>query len=187
MSTNSPSPVPTLERDPVCGMNVNPATAKHVYGHAGKNYYFCCAGCVEKFKADPAKYLSAPARPPGLIMLGAAKIAPVADHQLHSLEQTKPQTQTPSQAAPAGVAYVCPMCPEVRETRPGACPSCGMALEPDVPVASARTEYTCPMHPQIVRSAPGACPICGMALEPRTITIDEENPELRDMTRRFWI
>ncbi len=80
------------------------------------------------------------------------------------------------------------MCPEVREPKPGACPSCGMALEPDVPVASTRTEYTCPMHPEIVRPAPGSCPICGMALEPRTVTAAaEENPELRDMTRRFWV
>ncbi len=81
------------------------------------------------------------------------------------------------------------MCPEVREPKPGACPTCGMALEPDVPVASMRTEYTCPMHPEIVRPAPGSCPICGMALEPRTVTAAaaEENPELRDMTRRFWI
>ena len=49
----------------------------------------------------------------------------------------------------------------------------------------AGTEWTCPMHPEIVRDAPGACPICGMALEPRTITIEESNPELEDMTRRF--
>jgi Cu+-exporting ATPase len=64
-----------------------------------------------------------------------------------------------------------------------------MALEAEVPVAPTRTEYTCPMHPEIVRPAPGACPICGMALEPRTVTAAriEENPELRDMTRRFWI
>jgi len=62
-----------------------------------------------------------------------------------------------------------------------------MALEPEVPVA-ARTEYTCPMHPEIVRPGPGSCPICGMALEPRTPTAtEEENPELRDMARRFWI
>ena len=79
------------------------------------------------------------------------------------------------------------MCPEVHEPKPGACPSCGMALEPDVPLASTRTEYTCPMHPQIIRSEPGSCPICGMALESRTVTAkQEENPELRDMTRRFW-
>ena len=43
------------------------------------------------------------------------------------------------------------------------------------------------MHPQIVRDGPGSCPICGMALEPRTVTVEEDNPELRDMTRRFWI
>ena len=52
---------------------------------------------------------------------------------------------------------------------------------------TARTEYTCPMHPEIVRNAPGNCPICGMALEPRTVTLEETaNPELTDMTRRFW-
>src|SRR5439155_26254601 len=51
-----------------------------------------------------------------------------------------------------------------------------------------KVEYTCPMHPEIVRPAPGACPICGMALELRTVTAaEEENPELRDMTRRFGI
>jgi Cu+-exporting ATPase len=57
------------------------------------------------------------------------------------------------------------------------------------PIAAAapKTEWTCPMHPEIVRDAPGSCPICGMALEPRTITLDDENPELKDMTRRFWI
>jgi Cu+-exporting ATPase len=63
-----------------------------------------------------------------------------------------------------------------------------MALEPEVPAVSTRTEYTCPMHSEIVRPAPGSCPICGMALEPRTVAAAaEENPELRDMTRRFWV
>jgi P-type Cu+ transporter len=186
MSTNPPTPLPTLERDPVCGMNVNPATAKHVYGHSGKNYYFCCAPCAEKFKADPPKYLAAatPARSPGLVTLGAAKAASPAYPQLHTLEPTQPLRQAPA----TGAAYVCPMCPEVRENKPGACPSCGMALEPEFPVASTRTDYTCPMHPEIVWPAPGSCPICGMALEPRTVTAAaEENPELRDMTRRFWV
>ncbi|MEW6273533.1 MAG: heavy metal translocating P-type ATPase [Bacillota bacterium] len=90
-------------------------------------------------------------------------------------------------AAPeAGVFYTCPMHPEVRQKEPGACPICGMALEPVTPlVAMAKTEWTCPMHPEIVRDLPGACPICGMALEPRTIPEKEENPELIDMTRRF--
>src|SRR5690349_20602797 len=85
------------------------------------------------------------------------------------------------------VKYVCPMDPEVLETKPGACPVCGMALEPaDVTVPSTRTEYTCPMHPEIVQAEPGNCPICGMGLEPRTVTAEEVNPELVDMTRRFW-
>src|SRR6266568_7702525 len=48
--------------------------------------------------------------------------------------------------------------------------------------------YTCPMHPQIVRDRPGVCPICGMALEPRNVqSEDDENPELADMSRRFWV
>jgi Cu+-exporting ATPase len=188
MSINPLNSAPTLERDPVCGMNVNPATTKHVHEHGGKNYYFCCAGCEEKFKADPGKYLggTAATRSSGLVMLGAAKPAISSDPQP---QPTKPQSQTRGPAA-TEAAYVCPMCPEVREKKPGACPSCGMALEPDVPFASSttRTEYTCPMHPEIVRPGPGSCPICGMALEPRTVTAAaEENPELRDMTRRFWI
>ena len=88
-----------------------------------------------------------------------------------------------------GAAYTCPMHPEVRATSPGSCPECGMALEPLVsPAPHARVEYTCPMHPEIVRDAPGSCPICGMALEPRTVTVEEdENPELVDMRRRFWV
>ncbi len=62
-----------------------------------------------------------------------------------------------------------------------------VAPEPNPGIASP-VQYTCPMHPEIVRDAPGSCPICGMALEPRTITAHEEdNPELLDMTRRFWV
>ena len=168
---------PSLARDPVCGMNVDPATTKHVHEHAGKNYYFCCASCAEKFKTNPQVYLNKPA-PSGLVMLGMAPAAPAPKA---AIESRKPEAGSPP-------SYVCPMCPDVRETKPGACPSCGMALEPDVPIAATRTEYTCPMHPEIVRSEPGSCPICGMALEPRTVTTAaEENPELRDMTRRFWI
>jgi len=182
---NPPGPATVLEKDPVCGMNVNPATAKHTHEHGGKKFYFCCAGCAEKFKSNPAGYLNKPAAPkPELVMLGmpaAPKAAPPRS-ALTQL-QSAPKPASPS-AAPA---YVCPMCPEVREKQPGACPSCGMALEPEFPLPAKR-EYVCPMHPQIVRSEPGSCPICGMALEPRTATAsEEENPELRDMTRRFWV
>jgi Cu+-exporting ATPase len=177
-----------IERDPVCGMSVNPAAARYFYEHAGKKYFFCCAGCVEKFKSDPAKYLNQEALggSPGLVMLGGASLRSSSSHQVNS---DTPAVEKPPSAGirdpPA--AYVCPMCPEVRESKRGACPSCGMALEPNVPPATIRTEYTCPMHPEIVRQGPGSCPICGMALEPRTVAAGaEDNPELRDMTRRFW-
>jgi Cu+-exporting ATPase len=183
------NPITALERDPVCGMNVNPACARHVHEHAGKKYYFCCASCVEKFKAQPQTYLNRPAPfPSNLVMLGMPAPAKSSSSLHAASAATIVIRPAPKPAAPAAPAYVCPMCPEVREDKPGACPSCGMALEPDVPVASARTEYTCPMHPEIVRNGPGACPICGMALEPRTVAgVTEDNPELRDMTRRFWI
>jgi len=94
----------------------------------------------------------------------------------------------PTQSAPAhgGVMYTCPMHPEIRQPGPGSCPKCGMALEPKTPLMPSAVEYTCPMHPEIVRSEPGDCPICGMALEPRNAPA-EDNAELRDMTRRFWI
>jgi Cu+-exporting ATPase len=84
--------------------------------------------------------------------------------------------------------YTCPMHPEVRQQGPGSCPKCGMALEPVVAAPlPTTTEWTCPMHPDIIRSEPGSCSICGMALEPRTITLEHGNPELDDMTRRFWV
>ncbi|SEC40992.1 heavy metal translocating P-type ATPase [Terriglobus roseus] len=90
-------------------------------------------------------------------------------------------------AADAGTEYICPMDPEVSQLGPGTCPKCGMALEPAVVSLATKTEYTCPMHPEIVRAEPGNCPKCGMALEPREVVAMEDNPELRDMQRRFWI
>ncbi|HLP97376.1 MAG TPA: heavy metal translocating P-type ATPase [Sideroxyarcus sp.] len=89
------------------------------------------------------------------------------------------------QPAKSGVMYTCPMHPEVHQPGPGSCPKCGMALEPETPIAET-VEYTCPMHPEIVRSEPGNCPICGMALEPRNAAV-ESNAELDDMTRRFRV
>ncbi|HWV39214.1 MAG TPA: copper-translocating P-type ATPase, partial [Vulgatibacter sp.] len=86
-------------------------------------------------------------------------------------------------------AYTCPMHPEVSSGAPGSCPKCGMALERRLPAApSGKVEWTCPMHPEVVRDGPGTCPKCGMALEPTVVAgEEEENPELRDMTRRFWV
>lgn len=94
---------------------------------------------------------------------------------------------TAPHSSPAG-KFICPMHPEIRAEKPGFCPKCGMTLEPVGPASTAgRTEYTCPMHPEIVRDHPGACPICGMALEPRNVSADTANPELTNMTRRFWV
>jgi Cu+-exporting ATPase len=198
MTASNPTtsdPTPALEKDPVCGMNVNPAAAKHVHEHGGQKFYFCSAGCAEKFKADPQEYLSksaalksagASAGKSPLMMLGIpAPPQAAADNAPLTQLQSAPK---PAASSSAPAAYVCPMCPEVHENKPGACPSCGMALEPEFPQAARHTEYTCPMHPEIIRSGPGSCPICGMALELRTVTTTEvENPELRDMTRRFWV
>src|SRR6516162_2656057 len=114
---------PASARDPVCGMTVDPATARHSAEHAGHSYVFCSARCREKFTAEPARYVVSSGDRRGLV------------------------------TAPAGEVL-----------------------------------WTCPMHPQIVRKEPGNCPICGMALEPMTPAAGEaENPELRDMTRRFWV
>ena len=84
--------------DPVCGMSVTIATAKHTAEHAGRPYYFCSAGCRTRFGNDPEKYLAPRAEP---------------------------------EAMPAGTIYTCPMHPEIRQVGPGACPICGMALEPE--------------------------------------------------------
>ena len=88
---------------------------------------------------------------------------------------------------PASVpAWVCPMCPSVREPGPGACPMCGMALESEE-VAGVAICYTCPMHPEVQKERPGSCPTCGMALEPMTVVLEDDNPELDNMRRRFYV
>jgi P-type Cu+ transporter len=91
-------PPATRAIDPVCGMTVDPHTAKHRAEHYGHSYYFCSAGCRTKFIANPQKFL------------GEREPEPVAE----------------------GAIYTCPMHPEIRQTGPGACPICGMALEPEI-------------------------------------------------------
>jgi len=147
-------------------MSVNPSRAAGSSTLEGKEYFFCSKGCQQKFDADPSKYVDGADN-----FAAPAPVKPAAP----------PTIQTDE--------YTCPMHPEVRQSGPGSCPKCGMALEPaGVPVQTTKTEWTCPMHPEIVRDVAGSCPICGMALEPRTVTAEEkENPELRDMTRRLWV
>jgi Cu+-exporting ATPase len=150
-------------KDPVCGMQVDAARAISV-DHNGEKLYFCSKGCATKFQADPDKYL-------------------------HKDPVVSPKQELSGNKATAD--YTCPMHPEVQKPEPGNCPKCGMALEPStLEAATSRVEYTCPMHPQIVRDKPGNCPICGMTLEPRDVASgsgDSPNPELVNMTRRFWV
>ena len=102
-ATTPEADAPAVLKDPVCGMTVT-AASKHVHTHEGRPVYFCSAGCRTKFIADPDRY-------------------------------TKPADAAPPDAeAPiAGAVYTCPMHPEIRQDHPGACPKCGMALEPEMP------------------------------------------------------
>jgi Cu+-exporting ATPase len=180
-AASAPAAAPAAkQKDPVCGMDVDPTTARYRFEYSGKTYYFCCGGCLEEFRADFERSLS-PKPSDNLVQLGAPRPVPAT-------------ASSPAPSAHAGASssadryYVCPMCSEVRQVGPGPCPGCGMALEPESIVPISKIEYTCPMHPEIVRPGPGSCPICGMALEPRTVTAhEEENPELRNMRQRFWV
>jgi len=149
--------------DPVCGMKVSRASSNQVRHH-DHDYYFCSQHCVEKFSADPAAFEG-------------------KDQACHHKHAKKPAVPENPDAI-----YFCPMCPGQEQQGPGTCKVCGMALEPmAAPVLNQKTEYVCPMHPEVVSDEPGSCPKCGMALEARTVTVDEENPELDDMTRRFKV
>ncbi|MBI4539584.1 MAG: heavy metal translocating P-type ATPase [Gemmatimonadetes bacterium] len=136
-----------------------PTTSPHRLTHEGVELVFCSPTCRDRFQSDPSAFLP-----------------------------RSPATASPPAATEAARMYTCPMHPDVRQSGPGTCPKCGMALEPVSAAPPERpTEWVCPMHPEIVRDRPGTCPICGMALEPRRPAAEEENPELRDMTRRFWL
>ena len=151
--------------DPICGMKVEPATAAAVVERAGEKVYFCSTHCRDKF------------------------VAGHADGETHEHACCSGEDRASAAPKPAG-KYFCPMCAGVESDQPGSCPKCGMALERNPTFRQpGKTIYTCPMHPQIEQDHPGNCPICGMTLEPKNVAAggDDENHELRDMTRRFWI
>ena len=109
-------------KDPVCGMTVDPAHAAGSYQHAGRTYYFCSTHCLKRFTAEPARFLSVPPEPmPALVSLGRPRSAPAA--------AAATATAAASATASAG-KWTCPMHPQVVRDGPGACPICGMALEP---------------------------------------------------------
>ena len=131
-----------MPKDPVCGMTVDPEKAAGQTTYRGTTYYFCGRGCLARFEKAPESFLGQPVDLVAHPVRIAARPKAAAVEPISTIEPT-----------PAG-----------------------------------QREYTCPMHPEIVRNGPGACPICGMALEPRTVSLEEgPNPELVDMTRRFWI
>jgi Cu+-exporting ATPase len=191
--------------DPVCGMTIDPATAKggsHV--HQGATYHFCSQKCRERFAAEPEKYLPRdpvcgmsvnPNAPKGGTHVHEGKTYYFCSQKCRERFAAEPlkfleaRAEPEPVAAPPGTVWVCPMDPEIRQDHPGPCPKCGMALEPEQPVVlAARTEWVCPMHPEVVQDHPGACSKCGMALEPRTVLPEEKpDPELLSMTRRFWV
>ncbi|MDR3764738.1 MAG: heavy metal translocating P-type ATPase [Acidobacteriota bacterium] len=129
----APSAEAPKAKDPVCGMSVDPASPRGgSYAYKGTTYYFCNPKCNERFQADPEKHLAPDYQPVmhkkhgmggghgqgGMVQLGG--IAPMGV-----------ASATPGAAPAKGVSYICPMCPEVRSPIPAACPSCGMALEPE--------------------------------------------------------
>ena len=173
----------TKATDPVCGMTVDPSAARGgSYQYKGIEYFFCNPKCNERFRSQPEKYLSPSAKP------AVIRSAPTPLVVLGGIAPAKPVAAVaPAPAAPPSPVYVCPMCPQVRSPKPAACPSCGMALEPETPPAPAPAEYVCPMHPEVSGRHPGACPKCGMALEPRTVSAATPNPELLSMIRRLWV
>ncbi|WP_457096853.1 heavy metal translocating P-type ATPase [Lysobacter sp. P5_B9] len=97
----------TTAVDPVCGMRVDLVTSRFHTEHAGQTLHFCSGRCLQKFVADPDAYM--------------AKAVPTAP--------SSPSTPM----AVAGTQYTCPMHPEIIRDAPGACPICGMALEPVLP------------------------------------------------------
>jgi len=158
--------------DPICGMKVDEASELRAE-RDGQTFFFCSASCRKKFLAQGAA-----AKEEGGC---CGKSSGDDGHDVTAV--------SPSDAA----KYVCPMCPGVQSSKPGACPKCGMALERNPAWVKPKAEksiYTCPMHPEVQQDHPGDCPKCGMALELQTVSAgsdDEDNVELRDMTLRFWI
>ena len=160
--------------DPVCGMTVDPNAGKPHADYQGQTYYFCCNGCKTKFLADPQKYLAPRTPKPA----AAGAIDPVCGMTVD------PHTAQ-HRADYRGHTYY--FCAAGCRTKFLADPQKYLGKREAEPVIEGAT-YTCPMHPEIRQIGPGACPICGMALEPEIATAAAgPNPELADMTRRFWI
>jgi Cu+-exporting ATPase len=160
-----------MERDPVCGMNVDPGKAVAKVEHAGKTYYFCAPGCAKRFQQAPDKYLQ-PAK---------TQTAPSRLVNLHTASKSTATAAAPAinyVRPPKHEAFVAATVDEAQHEPTSEKPSAG----------DKQVRYTCPMHPQIVQIGPGSCPICGMALEPMDVFAEvEADPEYDSMRLRFWV
>jgi Cu+-exporting ATPase len=168
-----------MERDPVCGMMVDPARAKDSIEHGGKTFFFCRGECLEEFRAEPARYGDAP-----VPLLPAAQ-----SEQSERRQATSPQNQTPesAEARDHSAKYTCPMHPEIVRDAPGACPICGMALEPMTLAAAGETEGADPeLRSMTIRfwvCAALAAPILVLSMGGTMATISRFVP----MRARGWI
>ena len=184
--------------DPICGMTVDPATAAGSHEHRGQRYYFCGLSCLERFKADPERALqprpASPAKPtttrrPLPMLQPASVVAEAIDPVCGMMVQ--PATAAGSSEYQGKTYYFCATSclTKFRADPIYYLTPVGQRL-PRVAVAPSGglVEYICPMDPEVLETQPGACRICGMALEPKMVSLeDEQNPELEDMSRRFWI
>lgn len=173
--------------DPVCGMTVNANNAQYHARHNDQDYLFCCQRCMDQFKSDPGRFLGQSVTAHDCCDDHDKPIPAKQEESQSCCGGEKPSMQTQKAETGSG-DYICPMCEGIRQSGPGSCPKCGMALEPESPqLTSSKTEYTCPMHPQVVEDQPGDCPLCGMALEATTVEVDADDGELKVMSLRFWI
>lgn len=170
-------------------MSVDPATSKHRFEHGGQTFHFCSAGCRTKFATDPARYL-APAGAP------TAAGACCGGHEHHAHDAAKVIDPVCGMSVDPATSkhrfehqgHTFHFCSAGCRTKFAAEPDKYLGERAPPPEMPAGTIYTCPMHPEIRQEGPGTCPICGMALEPDVISLDDApNPELADMTKRFWI
>src|SRR5437773_8884622 len=153
-------------------MEVDPETGADQSQYQGLTYYFCSPDCHSKFNAHPENF----AGESGVDLREAARLSP-----------SYPPSRGYGAAGPPSPSDS----ESVRERAGATGQSTAVAFPTSQPLnlSTSQPLYSCPMHPEIVRDQPGDCPICGMALEPLTISAGsaENNSELRDMTRRFWI
>jgi len=182
------------EIDPICGMTVNPLSAAGSFNHAGKTYYFCSAGCLQKFIAQSQ---GVPAS--GFVGIGRNKKETVRHGEMTATPRGKfvdpvcgmsvaPETAAGKYGYQGETFYFCSQgCLNKFKQNPSSFLE-KKKEEKQAAATSEGVEYTCPMHPEIVQIGPGSCPICGMALEPKVLTLDDTpDPEFVDMKRRFWI